>query len=132
MASIRITNENRVEWYSEDDSVWPIIVANNVDITEDNMCDYIYIDGKLKYNPIIMTPQTISKLQAVSQLLNLGRYEELMTILDSDPTGVKRILFDAAHQLDRDSSMVNEIALALEFTSEDTDTFFIEAYKILV
>lgn len=88
--------------------------------------------GEWKYNPIIMVPQSISKLQAVSHLLATERYNDLMTALDADKTGVKRILFNAAHQLDRDSTMVNEMVLALGFSDEDTDTFFNEANKILI
>jgi len=88
--------------------------------------------GEWKYNPIIMVPQSISKLQAVSHLLATGRYNDLMTALESDETGVKRILFDAAHQLDRESTMVNEMGEALGFSSEELDNLFIEANKILV
>lgn len=83
------------------------------------------------FDPIIMVT-SISKLQAVSRLIDIGKYEELMTALDSDATGVKRILFDAAHQLDRDSNMVVEMAVALGFDEAGTDDFFIEASKIMV
>lgn len=85
------------------------------------------------YDPIIMIPQEISKLQAVSYLLQIDKYNDLITALDSDETGVKRILFDAAHVLYRSSNMVNEIANALGMTTEeDKDNLFIEANKILL
>lgn len=84
------------------------------------------------YDPIMIVTQSISKLQCVAYLLEIGRYAELMAIIDADTTGVSQILFDAAAVLDRDSNMVNQIAAALGFSSEDTDDFFVEASKILV
>lgn len=88
--------------------------------------------GNWIYNTQIMVPQSISKLQCVAYLLQINRYEELMAIINADATGVSQILFDAAAVLDRDSNMVNQIATALGFSSEDTDAFFVEASKILV
>lgn len=84
------------------------------------------------YDPFIMVPTSITKLQAVSRLLEIDKYNDLMTALDADVTGVDRILFDAAHQLDRDSAMVAKMAVALGFDEAGTDEFFIEASKILV
>jgi hypothetical protein len=84
------------------------------------------------YDPIIMIPQKISKLQAVSHLLKINRYNDLMTALNTDETGEKRILFDAAHELYRDSNMVNEMAQVLGMSNEEIDNLFIEANKILV
>jgi len=84
------------------------------------------------YDPIIMVPQEISKLQAVSRLLEIGRYNDLIIALDSDETGIKRILFDAASDLYRNSNMVNEIAVVLGFSNDDIDNFFTEASKIMV
>jgi hypothetical protein len=81
---------------------------------------------------LVYVPPFISKLQAVSHLLDIDRYNDLMTALDSDPTGTKRILFDAAHQLDIDSTMVNEMGVALGFSSDELDNFFVEAHKIFV
>ena len=84
------------------------------------------------YDPIMIVPKEISKLQAVKRLLDTGRYTDLMTALDSAPTGESRILFDAASTLARDSNMVSQFAAALGFTDEDTDAFFVEADKIMV
>lgn len=84
------------------------------------------------YDPIIMIPQQISKLQCVKRLLDTNRYNDLMSALDADTTGVSRILFDAASMLSRDSNMVNQLATALGFSNEDTDAFFVEAEKIIV
>ena len=81
---------------------------------------------------IVSVPPTISKLQCVMLLLQRGRYAELMAVIDSDPSGVSRILFDAAATLDRDSAMVNQLAAALGFSETDTDDFFVEAAEILV
>jgi hypothetical protein len=81
---------------------------------------------------LVYVPPFISKLQAVSHLLAIDRYNDLMTALDADATGTKRILFDAAHQLDRSSTMVNEMGVALGFSSEELDTLFVEADRILV
>jgi hypothetical protein len=91
-----------------------------------------FATNKWIYNPQIMVPQSISKLQCVAYLLKINRYNELMAIINADATGVSQILFDAAAVLDRDSNMVNQIAAALGFSSEDTDDFFVEASKILV
>lgn len=81
---------------------------------------------------LVFVPQTISKLQAVKRLLDTGRYTDLMTAIDKDPTGVSRILFEAAYTLARDSNMVNEMAAGLGFSDEDTDEFFVEADKIMI
>ena len=81
---------------------------------------------------LVYVPATISKLQCVKRLLDTGRYTDLMTTIDSDPTGESRILFDAASTLARDSNMVSQFAAALGFTDEDTDEFFVEADKIMV
>lgn len=77
-------------------------------------------------------PSPISKLQAISHLIALGKYKDLIAALDLDTTGVKRILFESAHQLDRESTMVNEMAVALGMSSNDIDTFFADASKILI
>ncbi len=81
---------------------------------------------------LVEVPLSITKLQAISLLLKQGKYNDLMIAIESDPSGAKKILFDAAHQLDRNSTMVNEIALALEMNEDDKDAFFIEADKILI
>lgn len=90
------------------------------------------VKGEWIYNEITMIPQEITKLQAVKRLLDTGRYTDLMTAIDSDPTGESRILFDAASTLARDSNMVSQFAAALGFSDEDTDEFFVEADKIMV
>lgn len=84
------------------------------------------------YDPVIMIPQEITKLQCVKLLLDTNRYNDLMSALDADTTGVSRILFDAASTLSIDSNMVNQLATALGFSNEDTDAFFVEAEKIIV
>ena len=81
---------------------------------------------------LIYVPPVISKLQAVSELLKLDKYADLISVLEADETGVSKILFDAAHQLYRDSEMVNTIGMGLGFSDEDTDTFFVNSSKILV
>lgn len=84
------------------------------------------------YDPIIMIPEKISKLQAVSHLLAIDRYVDLINVLNTDDTGKKKILFDAAHELDRESGMVKGIGTALGFDSKGIDDFFVDANKILV
>ena len=81
---------------------------------------------------IVSVPQTISKLQAVAQLLQINRYADLMAALNADTTGISRILFDAAAVLDRSSNMVNQMGAALGMSSDDVDDFFVSASKILV
>lgn len=81
---------------------------------------------------IMNVPLSISKLQATKHLLNINRHAELMAIIDADETGETRLLFDAAHQLDRNSDMVNKLGTAMGFSSEELDDLFIEANKILV
>lgn len=97
-----------------------------------DIVNYQLVNNEWIYNSIIMIPESISKLQATQHLLNIGRHTELMTIIDSDETGVTRTLYDAAHQLDRDSNMVNQLAEAMGFTQEGIDELFIEASKIMV
>lgn len=96
--------------------------------------DYQYDKTTMKwiYKPTIMIPQQISRLQCVKRLLDTNRYADLMAALNSDQSGVSRILFDAAAVLSRDSNMVNQLATALGFSNEDTDAFFVEAEKINV
>lgn len=84
------------------------------------------------YSKNMIVPQQISKLQAVKRLLDTGRYTDLMTALDRDPSGVSRILFEAASTLSRDSNMVSQFAAALGFSDKDTDEFFVEADKIMI
>lgn len=84
------------------------------------------------FDPIIMIPQEITKIQAVKRLLDVDKYNELLMALDADLTGESRILFDAAHKIYRESNMVAQIGVALGFSSYDIDELFIEASKILV
>lgn len=90
------------------------------------------VNNEWIFKQIIMIPKEITKLQAVKRLLDANRYTDLMTAIDSDPTGESRILFDAASTLARDSNMVSQFAAALGFSDEDTDEFFVEADKIMV
>lgn len=100
--------------------------------TTDAPFDHIFKSSEEYEAWFLFVPSFISKLQAVSHLLAIDRYNDLMTALDADLTGTKRILFDAAHQLDRNSTMVNEMGVALGFSSEEIDTLFVEADRILV
>ena len=88
--------------------------------------------GEWIFKPIIMVPEYISKLQATKHMLNINRHAELMAIIDADETGETRLLYDAAHQLDRSSDMVNQLGAAMGFSPEELDDLFIEANKILV
>lgn len=81
---------------------------------------------------LLEVPASITKLQAVKQLLTLGLYNDLIAALESDITGESKILFDSASRLDRNSNMVNNIATALGMSSDDVDTFFVEANQILI
>ncbi len=81
---------------------------------------------------LIEVPSEITKLQAVSLLITSGQYEALLAALDADETGASRILFDAAHQLYRDSNMVANMAAALDMTDDDINSFFVEASSILI
>lgn len=101
------------------------IVDGWVDFSKEKI-DYILEYGN--YN----IPVSISKLQAITRLIELNRYDELITILESDNTGKSLILFNAAHVLDRDSNMVNQIGQALQMSQNDIDDFFVDASKILV
>ncbi len=81
---------------------------------------------------LVEVPVEISKLQAISLLLQQGKYNDMITAIEADPTGVKKVLFDAASVLYRDSNLVAEVAQDLLMSSEDMDTFFIDASKILI
>lgn len=84
------------------------------------------------YDPIIMIPTEITKLQCVEQLRIDCKYNDLITALKLDDTGWDMIRWEAAAVLVRDSQMVSNFAIALGMTSEDVDTFFVNAYKILL
>lgn len=94
--------------------------------------DYTFADQNALDTFIVHVPESISKLQCVKRLIDTGRYTDLMNALDKDPSGVSRILFEAASTLARNSNMVSQFAAALGFTDVDTDAFFVEAEKINV
>jgi len=94
--------------------------------------DYKLVNEEWIYNPIIMVPEAISKLQATKHMLNIGRHDELMAIIDEDTTGETRLLYDASYQLYRNSSMVNQLGAAMGYDSDGLDNLFIEANKILL
>jgi hypothetical protein len=87
--------------------------------------DYI----RKPYEPI-MIPQEITKLQCVEQLRIDNKYNDLMTALKLDATGWDMIRWEAAAVLTRDSQMVAKLATALGMSSEDIDTFFVNASNI--
>jgi hypothetical protein len=100
--------------------------------TIDNAFDYLF-DFETKtwiYDPIIMVPQEITKLQCVEQLRIDDKYDDLMAALKLDETGWDMIRWEAASILARDSQMVAKLTGALGMTSDDVDTFFINASKI--
>jgi len=84
------------------------------------------------WEEIIMVPEVISKLQATKHMLNIGRHDELMAIIDADITGETRLLYDASYQLYRNSGMVNQLGAAMGYDSDGLDNLFIEANKILL
>lgn len=97
-----------------------------------NMFEQIFL-SESEFNAwLTEVPVSITKLQAVKQFLIEGTYNNLIAALEADATGESKILFDSAHRLDRESKMVNNIALVLNMTSDDVDTFFIDASKIIV
>jgi len=113
LEGIEITNE-------------PFNICNCLDWRKDlNTNEWIY-------DPIIMVPQEISKLQATKHMLNIGRHDELMAIIDADITGETRLLYDASYQLYRNSGMVNQLGAAMGYDSDGLDNLFIEANKILL
>lgn len=79
---------------------------------------------------LVYVPTEITKLQCVEQLRIDNRYNDLTTALRSDATGWDMIRWEAAATLARDSQMVAKLAGALSMTSDDVDTFFINAAKI--
>ena len=105
------------------------IAKGDEPFTVQNAFDYRF-DFETKtwiYDPIIMIPQEITKLQCVEQLRIDNKYNDLMTALKLDATGWDMIRWEAAAVLTRDSQMVSNFAIALSMTSEDVDTFFINA-----
>lgn len=79
---------------------------------------------------LVYVPNEITKLQCVEQLRIDNKYNELMTALKIDATGWDMIRWEAAAVLARDSQMVAKLAGALSMTSDDVDTFFINASNI--
>ena len=82
------------------------------------------------YDPIIMIPTEITKLQCVEQLRIDNKYNDLIAALKLDSTGWDMIRWEAATTLARDSQMVAKLAGALGMSSDDVDTFFVNAAKI--
>ena len=79
---------------------------------------------------LVYVPNEITKLQYVEQLRIDNKYNDLMTALKLDATGWDMIRWEAAAVLARDSQMVVKLATALGMSSEDVDTFFINASNI--
>lgn len=78
---------------------------------------------------IVSVPQTITKFQASKQLREMGKYQDLMTILDLDPTGDAKIDWTDAQNLNRNHELVLGLAQALGMDSNGVDDFFVEANK---
>ena len=72
----------------------------------------------------------IDTMQHNEQLRIDNKYNDLITALKLDATGWDMIRWDAAATLARDSQMVAKLAGALGMTSDDVDTFFINASNI--
>ncbi len=79
---------------------------------------------------LVYVPNEITKLQCVEQLRIDGKYNDLITALKLDATGWDMIRWEAAAVLARDSQMVAKLATALVMSSDDVDTFFINASNI--
>jgi hypothetical protein len=90
-----------------------------------------YFEGRERHNgdePIV--PRSISKLQALLYLHQIGRLDELNLII-KEIDGIHEIAYNAAHQFDRDSQMIAYIAGELmHMTEQDLDELFINASNI--
>lgn len=79
------------------------------------------------YEPV-QVPQTITKLQAMKQMKNIGKWEVFKVVLANDEDiNDEWILSD---NLNRAYPLVLRVAQLFEFSDEDMDTFFIEASKL--
>lgn len=86
--------------------------------TEDEIREYIKAQ----------IPQTITKLQAMKQMKNIGKWEAFKVVLANDEDiNDEWILSD---NLNRAYTLVLRVAQLFEFSDEDMDTFFIEASKL--
>ena len=92
--------------------------------------DFIF-NNKEEYDSwLVYVPTEITKLQCVEQLRIDNKYNDLMAALKLDATGWDMIRWEAAGTLARDSQMVAKLAGALDMSSDDVDTFFINASNI--
>lgn len=94
--------------------------------------DYVFNDEVEFESWFVFVPNEITKLQCVEQLRIDNKYSDLMTALKLDATGWDMIRWEAASTLARDSQMVANLAGAFGMSSEDVDTFFVNASKILL
>lgn len=94
---------------------------------------YRLIDGMFKKvitdDGNLIVPAEITKLQASRYLRRTGRYNELMSLLDSDPTGNARADWNDSSTFRRKDQMILTMGVAFGLDSAGIDQFFVEAFK---
>ena len=99
------------------------------DYTEDDWAAYhecIANGGEWVRNAV---PKSISKLQGLLYLYNIGRLAELEAIIKAID-GIHELAYNASHQWDRDSTMIKYMASQMQMTDAEIDDLFINAAQI--
>lgn len=76
-------------------------------------------------------PQKITKTQGLIQLDTLGKYDDLLTIVQQSPRLVQ-IAYETSQNWDRQSQMIQDMASNLDIEGEELDQFFLNASKIIL
>lgn len=95
--------------------------------------DYEWQDGEWAYieppAPPVVVPDRLSPRQFKTMLYNMGLLASVENWIDAQDPRV-RIAFDASTYFYRNQEMMTQGFTVLGFTTEQVDTFFIEADKL--
>ena len=74
-------------------------------------------------------PYSISQLQGKLQLINMGLFDQVHTLVNEGGLQTQ-IYWNTATNWERDSPILNRLAPEIGMSQEDLDNFFIEASKL--
>lgn len=110
-------------------------IEGSIEIPEGFGIGDLYENGEFIKAPIVIpepepiqVPQMITPRQFRLQLLNLGLLDEVEAMASVDKA--TQIWFEYSLDFQRNHEMLLASASALDLSSEDLDTFFIEASKL--
>lgn len=107
-----------------------------------NMSNKFYVELKAQIDlglievrqptPITVVPNTITRLQALVTLSNMGLLDSVQNIVNTSSDEILKLAFANAQEFKRTSPMLLSLAATLGLSDTDLDTLFINASKIEV